>query len=60
VAVGFAMDILFAKGRKASLKPYGCVARYLVVKHSWRGAYKRFGARDGAAWKQIPTCHVPR
>jgi DnaJ family protein C protein 13 len=39
------MDRLLAasglKAQRPELKPPDCIARYVVVKHSWRGKYKR-------------------
>ena len=35
------MDKLFSGRRRPEQKPPDCVSRYLVVKHSWRGKYKR-------------------
>jgi hypothetical protein len=37
------MDRLLSglKPHRPELKPPDCIARYVVVKHSWRGKYKR-------------------
>lgn len=35
------MDALLGRKAKSETKPWNCIGRYVVIKHSWRGRYKR-------------------
>lgn len=49
------MDKLLGRRPRPELKPPDCVARYICVKHSWRGKYKRvFCITPGSVLTQNP------
>lgn len=35
------MDVILGRKQKSETKPWNCIGRYVVIKHSWRGRYKR-------------------